>query len=186
MKRIFAVTAAIFTCAFVIGTGSAGAGELLDSGRIIAAMEDQYQGYNYRNTMDLDKFVAALEDNRSGDYRNTHTRDSYVASLQDNHEGYYRNTHTQDSYIASLQDNHPGYYRNIHTQESFVAALGDGYASGRYGAMAIRDSRRFAGVLAEKHGEEASAAAPAPQCGHRDIDYLGADIVLAKLAEACE
>ena len=106
MKRIFAVAAAIFTCAFVIGTGSAGAGELLDSGRIIAAMEDQYQGYNYRNTMDLDKFVAALEDNRSGDYRNTHTQDSYVASLQDNHEGYYRNTHTQDSYIASLQDNH--------------------------------------------------------------------------------
>jgi len=48
------------------------------------------------------------------------------------------------------------------------------------------DSGRFAGVLAEKHGEEAAIAAPAPQCGHRDIDYLGADIVLAKLAEACE
>lgn len=163
MKRIFVVTAATFAFAFAIGIGVAGAGELLDSQRIIAAMEDQHEGYNYRNTMNLDKFVAALEDNATGAYRNTHTRESYIASLQDNHQGYYR---------------------NIHTQESFVAALGDGYASERYGA--IMDSRRFAGVLAEKHSEEALSAAYAPKCGHRDVDYLAANIVLAKLIEACE
>ena len=126
-------------------------------------MEDQWQGYNYRNTMNLDKFVAALEDNAAG---------------------AYRNTHTQDSYIASLQDNYQGYYRNIHTQESFVATLGDGYTSERYGA--IMDSKRFASVLAEKHNEEAATAAYAPKCGHRDIDYLAANIALAKLTEACE
>lgn len=163
MKRIFALTAATFACAFAIGTGFAGAGELLDSQRITAAMEDQWQGYNYRNTMNLDKFVASLEDNG---------------------KGAYRNTHTQDSYIASLQDNHQGYYRNMHTQESFVAALGDGYTPERYGA--IMDSKRFSAVLAEKHSEDATTAAYTPKCGHRDVDYLAANIVLAKLAEACE
>lgn len=163
MKRIFALTAATFACAFAIGTGTAGAGELLDSQRITAAMEDQWQGHNYRNTMNLDKFVASLEDSAAE---------------------AYRNTHTQESYIASLQDNHQGYYRNIHTQESFVAALGDGYASERYGA--IMDSKRFSAVLAEKHSEEALSAAYAPKCGHRDVDYLAADIVRSKLIEACE
>lgn len=162
MKRIFVVTAATFACAFAIGTGFAGAGELLDMQRITVAMEDQWQGYNYRNTMNLDKFVASLEDNRAGAYRNIHTQDSYIAALQDSHQGYYRNTHTQ---------------------ESFVAALGDDYTADRYGA--IMDSRRFAGVLAEKHNEQATAAY-APRCGHRDIDYLATNIVLAKLAEACE
>lgn len=162
MKRIFVITAATFVCAFAIGTGTAGAGDL-DSQRIISEMEDQWQGHNYRNTMNLDKFVASLEDNAAA---------------------AYRNTHTQDSYIASLQDNHQGYYRNIYSQESFVAALGDGYTSERYGA--IMDSGRFASVLAEKHSEEALTAAYTPKCGHRDVDYLAANIVLAKLTEACE
>lgn len=163
MKRIFALTAATFALALAMGTGIAGAGELLDSERITAAMEDQWQGHNYRNTMSLDKFVAALEDNASG---------------------AYRNTHTQDSFIASLQDNHHGYYRNMHSQESFVAALGDGYTPEKYGA--IMDSRRFAAVLAEKHAEEAATAAYTPKCGHRDVDYLASNIVLAKLTESCE
>lgn len=121
MKRIFAVTAATFALAFAIGTGTAGAGELLDSQRITSAMEDQWQGHNYRNTMNLDKFVAAL-----GDY----------------------------------------------------------YTPERYGV--IMDSTRFAGVLAEKHSEEAATAAYTPKCGHRDIDYLASNIVLAKLIEDCE
>jgi hypothetical protein len=162
MKRIFVVTAATFACAFFIGSGQAVSAELLDSGRIIAAMEDQWQGHNYRNTMDLDKYVAALEDN---------------------HKGHYRNTHTQDSYIAALQDSHQGYYRNVHSQESFVAALGDHYTPERYAA--IMDSGRFAGLLAEKHEEEA-ATAYMPSCGHRDIDYLAPNIAsLARLNEAC-
>lgn len=163
MKRILAVTAATFACAFFIGSGQAVSADLLDSGRIIGAMEEQWQGHNYRNT---------------------HTQDSYVAALQDNHKGYYRNIHSQESFIAALQDSHKGFYRNIHSQESFVAALGDQYTPERYAA--IMDSGRFAGLLAEKHEEEAATAAYTPSCGHRDIDYLTANIALARLTEACK
>lgn len=182
MKRIFGVLTAVAFAS--IGTYPALAGELLDSDRIITAMEDQWQGHNYRNTITLDKFVAALEDGRAGEYRNTHTQDSYVAALKDNHPGHYRNIHTAESFIAVLQDSHEGYYRNIHTAESFVAALGDGYTSERYAV--IMDSGRFANLLAEKHAEEAETAAYAPRCGHRDIDYLATNVVLARLSESCE
>ncbi len=160
MKRIFGVIAAV---AFVSMGTTALAGELLDSGRIITAMEDQWQGHNYRNT---------------------HTSESFIASLKDNHPGYYRNIHTAESFVAALQDSHEGYYRNIHTAESFVDSLGDGYSSERY--YRIMDSSRFAGLLAEKRQEEAETVAYTPKCGHRDIDYLATNVYLAKLSESCE
>lgn len=140
MKRIFGVLAAVALAS--IGTHQAMAGELLDSGRIITAMEDRWQGHAYRNT------------------------------------------HTAESFVAALQDNHPGRYRNIHTAESFVASLGDGYTPGRYAE--IMEPGRFAGLLAEKRAQEAETAAYAPRCGHRDIDYLATNVLLAKLSESCE
>jgi len=182
MKRIFGVLAAVALAS--IGTHTAMAGELLDSDRIITAMEDRWQGHAYRNTHTAESFVSALQDNHPGRYRNIHTAESFIAALGDGHEGYYRNTHTAESFVAALQDNHPGRYRNIHTAESFIASLGDGYIPGRYAE--IMEPGRFAGLLAEKRAQEAETAAYAPGCGHRDIDYLATNVLLAKLSESCE
>lgn len=161
MKRIFGLAVSALVSVFSLGTVNAG--ELLDQQRFIAAMEDSHEGYTYRNTINLDKYVAALEDGQ---------------------KGYYRNTHNQESFVAALEDSRPGYYRNIHTQESFVASLGDDYTPGRYAA--IMDSSRFAGLLHEKHAEEAVTASYAPKCGHRDIDYLAQNITLAMITEECK
>lgn len=164
MKRIFGMAAFAFAITLgTFGAVNAASGELLDSDRIIAAMEDAYEGHNYRNTMTLERYVAALEDG---------------------HKETYRNIHNQASFIAALQDSRQGYYRNIHTQESFVASLGDDYTPGRYAA--IMDSSRFAGLLHEKHAEEAVTASYAPKCGHRDIDYLAQNITLAMITEECK
>lgn len=163
MKRILSVAAIALASVMAFGTVNAGAGELLDSERIIAELEDRYEGYNYRNTMNLDRYVAALEDG---------------------HKGTYRNIHNQDSFIAALGDSRQGYYRNTHTQESFVASLGDYYTPERYAA--IMDSGRFASLLAEKHAEEVATASYAPKCNHRDIDYLAENVMVAMLTETCK
>lgn len=161
MKRMFGLAVSALVSVFSIGTVNAG--EFIDQQMYIAAMEDNYEGYNNRNTMDLDKFVAALEDGQKGNYRNTHN---------------------QDSFVAALEDSRPGYYRNIQTQESFIASLGDSYTPERYSS--IMDSSRFASLLAEKHAEQAMTAGYVPTCGHRDVDYLGGNVMVAMLTGSCK
>ncbi|HLE17113.1 MAG TPA: hypothetical protein VI728_02380 [Syntrophales bacterium] len=61
MKRILVAAAAVIT---IIGVNTSGAKavELLDAERIIAAMEDSYDGYTYKNITSQEKFIAALGD----------------------------------------------------------------------------------------------------------------------------
>lgn len=48
------------------------------------------------------------------------------------------------------------------------------------------DNSSFASLLAEKHAEQATTAGYIPTCGHRDVDYLGGNVMLAMLTESCK
>ncbi|HBG47251.1 MAG TPA: hypothetical protein DDW94_09730 [Deltaproteobacteria bacterium] len=60
MKGFYLTIAALLSI-FVLST-TVKAEELLDADRIISAMEDNYNGYTYKNVHKLDSFIAALGD----------------------------------------------------------------------------------------------------------------------------
>jgi len=86
MKRILVAAAALIILT-ALNTGTAKAGELLDADRIIAAMEESYGGYAYRNIYKLEGFIAALEESYEGrdTYMNIVDQERFIAALGDSY-----------------------------------------------------------------------------------------------------
>lgn len=117
MRRILSSTLGVLLGAIMLlsgGTSFAGWADMIDEwySPPIKAMElktmNEAEDYTYVNLIDIDRYIAALEDSR-GDvetYKNLTTLDKYITAIEDpfRREVEFRNVMTLEKYVDSLGD----------------------------------------------------------------------------------
>lgn len=97
----------------------------------------------YRNTITLERFIAAMEDSSDyricyaapnvttaavkpdAEYKNVMNLDRFVAALKDQTVVEYKNVFTMGAFVAALEGPKAPEFKNTANLESFVAALKD-------------------------------------------------------------
>lgn len=98
----------------------------------------------YKNIIDLDRFVANLEDVATA---NSCSREEKVyTAVKATPEADYKNIINLDGFVAALKDPRDAEYRNIFTLETFVTALG-GSTAPEY--RNVIDLSRFVAALTD-------------------------------------
>ncbi len=132
MKKMIKKMSVVLAGLAVIGTSSARAGAV-----------------EYKNIIDMDRFVASLEDPAENKFCSAERAGDVVTASMASPETEYRNVTDLERFVAALKDPTSREYRNLMTLERFVAALGEETKATEYRNIinierfvtALRDSR---------------------------------------------